>query len=87
MLVLWMNDLLPRGPEKRHRELVSGREQKVRNHTESLVIFSHTRLNSRPSTKLGRVMSSRPNTRIGSVMSRPRNERGVISPYPTVLIA
>ena len=47
---------------------------------QSVVIFSQTWLNSRPRTKLGRVMSNRPKTTIHSVMSRPRKERGVISP-------
>ena len=32
-------------------------------------------------------MRSRPNTRRGRVISLPKNDRGVISPYPTVVIA
>jgi len=32
------------------------------------------------------VIRRRPNIRIGTVISRPRKDRGVISPYPTVVI-
>ena len=44
-------------------------------------------LNSLPKTKLGSVIVRRPKTRMGIVISLPKNERGVISPYPTVDIA
>ena len=53
----------------------------------SALNLAQTRLNSRPSTKLGSVINSSPNTRMGSVIRRPRNDLGVISPYPTVVIA
>jgi hypothetical protein len=52
-----------------------------------LLIFSQTTLNSLPRTKLGSVIVRRPKTRMGIVISRPKNERGVISPYPTVDMA
>lgn len=48
---------------------------------------SHKTLNSRPSTKLGSAMSSNPQTSSGTVRSRPRSDLGVISPYPTVVMA
>ena len=48
---------------------------------------SQTMLNSLPSTKVGNAMRSRPNTRRGRVITLPRNDLGVISPYPTVVIA
>lgn len=64
-----------------------GGSERYRILTSLRVILSQTRLNSRPSTKLGRVISSRPNMRIGTVIRRPRKERGVISPYPTVVMA
>lgn len=48
---------------------------------------SQTMLNSLPSTKVGSAMRSRPNTRRGRVITLPKNDRGVISPYPTVVIA
>ena len=51
-----------------------------RKFTWSFVIFSQTRLNSLPRTKLGSAISSKPNTSNGSVISRPKNDRGVISP-------
>ena len=67
--------------------LIGERNEQRRILTSLRVIFSQTRLNSRPSTKLGRVIRRRPNMRIGTVIRRPRKERGVISPYPTVVIA
>lgn len=48
---------------------------------------SHTILNSLPRTKVGRAIRRSPNTRRGRVMTRPKKDRGVISPYPTVVIA
>ena len=67
--------------------MINERREQRRILTSLRVIFSQTTLNSRPSTKLGRVIRRRPNIRIGTVIRRPRKERGVISPYPTVVIA
>lgn len=49
-------------------------------------IDSQTILNSLPSTKDGKAISRSPNTSNGTVINRPKNDRGVISPYPTVVI-
>ena len=50
-------------------------------------ILSQIALNSRPRTKLGNAISRSPKMRSGTLMRRPRKERGMISPYPTVVIA
>ena len=50
-------------------------------------ISSQTVANSRPRTNDGSAISKRPHTSSGTVRIRPRKERGVISPYPTVVIA
>lgn len=67
--------------------MVGVEEEEWKSRTRPWFIFSQTRLNSRPRTKLGSVINRRPNMRMGTVMSRPRKDRGVISPYPTVVIA
>ena len=50
-------------------------------------MISQTALNSLPSTNVGNAIKRSPNTRRGIVIICPKNDRGVISPYPTVVIA
>jgi hypothetical protein len=78
---------LSAGPHSVHNGISDEDGEEAKRLTSLRVIRSQVRLNSRPSTKLGSVISRRPNMRIGTVIRRPRKERGVISPYPTVVIA
>jgi hypothetical protein len=75
------------GPHSVYNVISDEDGEESRRLTSLRVILSQARLNSRPSTKLGSMISRRPNMRIGTVIRRPRKERGVISPYPTVVIA
>lgn len=50
-------------------------------------MISQTALNSLPRTNVGNAIRRSPNTRRGIVMICPKNDRGVMSPYPTVVIA
>lgn len=50
-------------------------------------MISQTTLNSLPNTNVGKAIRRSPNTNRGIVMICPKNDRGVISPYPTVVIA
>ena len=50
-------------------------------------ITSQSAANSLPRTKDGRAISNKPNSKRGNVKIRPMTDRGIISPYPTVVIA
>lgn len=73
--------------ENMNHDIENNKRELTRAEFSLFVMLSQTILNSRPSTKLGNAMSKRPNNSRGSVISRPRKEAGVISPYPTVVIA